>query len=99
MEDWMATTNDQEAKFPRIAHDPRILFGEPCIQGTRIPVRIIVEYYALYGDIERVQRALPHLERADIDEALQYYSANRTEIDRYIAANKAEDDAAETIPH
>ena len=74
----------------RVVRDPRILAGEPTVQGTRVPVRSIVLAHRYYGDAEQVCRAYPMLDRAVVGDALAFYEANAEEIDRYIAENEAE---------
>jgi len=48
--------------------------------------------HRLYKDAAGVQRALPHLSRADIEEALSYYKSNRAAIDGYISQNDVDAD-------
>ncbi len=56
--------------------------GAPIIQGTRTPVRSVVQTLSLYdGDLEEVCRALPHLSREEIDAALAYYRENPDAVD------------------
>ncbi len=84
-----------DPRYPLISRYQDVLNGEPVISGTRVTVRAIVEYDRLYHDPERTWRAMPHLIRAQIAEALNYYGAHRDEIDAYIAANAcAYDDGA-----
>ena len=61
--------------------------GEPVIVGTRIAVRTVVEYSKLYGGVEKILTALPHLNAKQVREALGYYSTHKEEIDSYIAEN------------
>jgi uncharacterized protein (DUF433 family) len=75
----------------RVVRDPRILGGEPTVEGTRVPVRPIVLAHRYYGDAEQVCRVHPMLDQAAVDDALAFYAANAEEIDRYIAENDAED--------
>lgn len=72
----------------RIRRDEAICGGEPIIQGTRITVRDVVEYMALYGSEERVLQALPDLTLEDLRAALEYFRAHREEIDRYRQAEE-----------
>jgi len=78
--------------FTHIARRPDILGGEPIIAGTRIPVRVIVQTAQCSSDLVEVNEAYPILSRADIEEALAFYEANRDEIDRYIAENEDDED-------
>ncbi len=68
-----------------VARDERILSGEPIIQGTRTPVRAIVELWRLGYAPEEIPNHLPHLTLAQIFDALSYYSDHQEEINEYIA--------------
>ncbi len=70
-----------------------MLGGEPIVAGTRIPVRTIVQYARIYNfDLEEMEGVYPSIARADIEEVLAFYEANREEIDGYIAENEDDDD-------
>jgi uncharacterized protein (DUF433 family) len=81
----------QPQAFPHIVRVPGVVGGEPVIRGTRISVRSIVMYLRIYGDVNRIHQALPHVSVSLIREALEFYDANRAEIDHYIALDEAED--------
>ena len=74
-----------------IARDPRILSGEPTIEGTRVPVRSIVQVFQVERDIDVANQAFPMLDRPSIEHALAFYETHREEIDRYIAENQDDD--------
>ncbi len=75
-----------------IVKDPRVLHAEPILDGTRIPVRTVVQLMRLHGDVPAVQCELPSLTICDIKAALRYYDAHRDEIEFWIAFDKADDD-------
>jgi len=56
----------------RIASDPGICGGEPCIAGTRIPVHIIMSHLAAGDDVETLLKEFPRIEKADVDACLEY---------------------------
>ena len=58
----------------RIAVDPNVCSGKPCIRGTRIMVKNILGMIAGGYTIERVIEAYPELVRADIEAAIEYAS-------------------------
>jgi uncharacterized protein (DUF433 family) len=58
--------------------------GRPVIKGTRTPVRSIVIYYQMGSIPEEIQVKLPHLNLAQIYDALSYYYDHKDEIDRDI---------------
>lgn len=55
-----------------IVSDPEIMFGKPCIKGTRIPVDLVVEKLANGETIEYLLTAYPRLTRESILACLQY---------------------------
>jgi uncharacterized protein (DUF433 family) len=59
-------------KTKRIVSDPRICNGKPCIQGTRIPVHIILDLLAAGETHENIFLAYPHIKGKDITACLQY---------------------------
>lgn len=75
-----------------IVKNPRILGAEPILDGTRIPVRTVVQLMRLHGNIAVLQRELPTLTRGDIEAALEYYAAHHDEIEYWIAYDKADAD-------
>ena len=56
---------------PRITVDPKIRFGKPVIQGTRVPVELIVAKLAGGMDAEDVMEEYD-LTKDDIRAALSY---------------------------
>jgi uncharacterized protein (DUF433 family) len=74
-----------------IVRDPEILSNEPIIQGTRTPVRAIVEPWRLGVVPEEIATHLPHLTTAQVFDALSYYSDNQAEIHAHIERNRVPD--------
>jgi len=56
----------------RVAVDPGVHHGEPCIRGTRIPVRMIVGSLADGLAVEQVIAEYPQLSPEDVYSALAY---------------------------
>ncbi|HEY6562874.1 MAG TPA: DUF433 domain-containing protein [Pirellulaceae bacterium] len=56
----------------RIAIDPRVCFGKPCIRGSRIWVSLIVDNLAEGVSEPELLAAYPQLELDDIRAALAY---------------------------
>ncbi len=69
-----------------------ILAGEPIIEGSRTPVRAIVELWRLGVLPEEIPTHLPHLSIAQVFDALSYYSDHQDEINAYIERNHIPDD-------
>jgi len=76
---------------PYITSDTAILTGEPVIQGTKTPVRAIVELWRLGTRPEEIPLHLPHLSLGQVFAALSYYADHQAEINEYIAANHVPD--------
>ncbi len=62
--------------FERITFDPAILSGQPCIRGTRLTVRRVLEALATYPDRQQFRAEYPEIEDEDIRQALEYAAAN-----------------------
>ena len=56
----------------RIAIDPQVCFGKPCIKGTRIWVSLILDFLASGESEAQILAAYPQLESDDIRAALAY---------------------------
>lgn len=61
--------------FERIAVDPEIMAGVPCIAGTRIPVATVVGMVADGMTVETILDAHPQLVVEDVMDALRYAAA------------------------
>lgn len=75
-----------------------VLGGEPIIRGTRTPVRAIVELYRLGISPEEVPTHLPHLNLAQVFDALSYYSDHSDEVNSYIIRNQGSEIVDLSIP-
>ena len=56
----------------RIARDPAIMGGKPCIRGLRVTVGTVVGLLAAGRTSDEVLAAYPYLEQQDIRDALAY---------------------------
>jgi uncharacterized protein (DUF433 family) len=74
-----------------VVTDDAILSGEPIIKGTRTPVRAIVELWRGGLPPEEIPSHLPHLNMAQVFDALSYYSENQDAINSYIEQNRIPD--------
>lgn len=75
-----------------IGHNPAILSGEPIIRGTRTPVRAIVELWRMGVAPEEIPIQLPHLNLAQVFDALSYFSDHRDLVQSYIESNRISED-------
>jgi uncharacterized protein (DUF433 family) len=74
--------------YEYIARREEVLGGEPIIQGTRTPVRAIVEEWRRGTPPEEIPEGIPHLTLAQVFAALAYYSDHRDEINARIERNR-----------
>ena len=56
----------------RITFDPKVMAGQACIRGMRIPVSLIINLLARGKQVEEILAEYPDLERDDIQQALEY---------------------------
>ena len=74
-----------------IVRDEQILSGEPVIGGHARRSGLSSSCGGL-GRPEEIPASLPHLNLAQVFDALSYYSDHQQEINRYIDANRVDDD-------
>lgn len=67
-------------QFHFITSNPDILGGKPIIFGSRISVKIILEWLATGGTIEEIYHQYQHLPKGSVEEALRY-AAQSNKID------------------
>ncbi len=60
------------ARHPRIACDPNVMLGKPCIKGTRITVELILRWLSEGRTFAELLEAYPHITEDDIKAALAY---------------------------
>ena len=69
----MMNTNLEQANWrQRIVSTPDVLSGKPRIDGTRIPVALILGYLAAGSTNDEILKEFPDLTREDIAAALDY---------------------------
>ena len=83
----MALPIQRQTSPRRIERNPRILSGEPTLEGTRVPVRSIVVAQRHLASIDEIVDAYPMLDHESVEAALAFYTAHQDEIDRYIVEN------------
>lgn len=80
-----------------VVKDNQILSGEPIIKGTRTPVRAIVEMWRMGVAPEEIPNRLPHLNLAQVFDALSYYQDHQEEINTYIERNRVSDELIDPL--
>jgi uncharacterized protein (DUF433 family) len=73
----------REELLARIAIDPNICFGKPCIKGHRIWVSLILDLLASGWSVEEVLKNYPGLHKEDVLACIAYGAEMSRE--RYIA--------------
>lgn len=56
----------------RIVSTPDVLKGKPRLQGTRIPVSLVLGYLANGASVEDLQQEFPDLRKEDVTACLRY---------------------------
>jgi uncharacterized protein (DUF433 family) len=56
----------------RIAVNPQVCFGKPCVRGTRIWVSLLLDFLASGATIEEILENYPQLKREDVLAAIAY---------------------------
>jgi len=80
-----------------ISRRPEIRGGRPCIAGTGVSVRRIVQWHKLGMMPEEIATNFGHLSLAQVHAALAYYYANKAEIDADLDAEERETEALERL--
>ena len=75
----------------KIVKTPDTCGGDARIDGTRIPVWVLVNYRRQVGSDAELLEAYPSIKLADLDAAWDYAARYPEEIDRAIAENETGD--------
>ena len=62
----------REELLSRVAINPNVCFGKPCIRGHRIWVSLILDFLASGKTVQELLREYPTLEEADILACIAY---------------------------
>jgi uncharacterized protein (DUF433 family) len=65
----------------RIAADPAVMMGKPCVQGTRISVELIVRKLGAGRSFSELTDAYPQLTDDDLRAALAFTAASLDDFD------------------
>lgn len=68
--------------FDRITADPDVLGGVPCVRGTRLSVRRVLEILSLNPSWDELRADFSALEEEDVRQVLAFAAAQLT--DRYV---------------
>ena len=87
----------QSTEHLYVVREDGILSGEPIIKGSRTPVRAIVEMWRLGIQPEEIPSRLPHLNLAQVFDALSYYGDHKDEINAHIERNRIPDELIDPL--
>jgi uncharacterized protein (DUF433 family) len=63
-------------KLPsRLASNPEVIMGKPCIKGIRIPVYLLLQKMAAGEDSDQLLASCPQLTKQDLLACLEYAAA------------------------
>jgi uncharacterized protein (DUF433 family) len=86
----MTTAATSPTQHPYVTRQPGVCGGNPTIAGTRIRVsHIAIEYDVMGWTPEEILEAHPHLNLAQVHDALSYYYENTGEIQAEIREGEA----------
>ncbi len=71
----------------RIAINPEVMGGKPCIRGMRVTVGMILGLMASGHSTEEILQAYPYLELEDLRESLAYAAWRVEEIEVPLSAS------------
>jgi uncharacterized protein (DUF433 family) len=74
-----------------VSRNSDVLSGEPIIVGTRTSIRAIVGLWRMGITPEEIINHLPHLNLAQVFDALSFYLDHQSEINEYIEKNQVPD--------
>lgn len=75
-----------QAEIGRIASNPNVCGGKPCIAGSRIRVQDVYVWHELRGlSVDEIVSRYPQLTMADVYAALSYYWDHRDAIQQQMA--------------
>lgn len=61
-----------QSNIARIAADPAVCNGQPCVSGLRISVALVLKYLAAGRTAEQLVEEFPELELEDVADCLRY---------------------------
>ena len=80
--------SDLTNEYPGIEKTPGVCGGDARIASTRIPVWLLIRQWQLGITEERQLSGYPSLRKEDLNNAWNYYRANKEEIEQQILENE-----------
>jgi uncharacterized protein (DUF433 family) len=63
---------DATVRCPSVSINSAVMDGQPCINGTRIPVRAVLRAVELYGSVDEALRCYPQMSAQQVKDALYF---------------------------
>ena len=79
----------EQLTYPHIVRDPRIVGGQPIVEGTRLSVATLVRAHQLGMDFDEILVQYPALKPEGLHAALLYYLDHRDEIEAILSDQAA----------
>ena len=73
---------------PHVSQTPGVCGGRPVVQGTRIPVKVLVRYHQMGYSSTEILSGHAGLTPAQLYDALSYYYDHQAEIEADIKADE-----------
>jgi uncharacterized protein (DUF433 family) len=70
----------ERTEHPYVVKQADVLGGQPCVEGTRVPVRVVAGLFETGSSIEEIRRSYPTLTPAQIHDAISYALDHPDEI-------------------
>lgn len=83
---------------PHVERCEEVQGGRPVIRGTRFPVSSIVQNYRRGLSVEEIVREFPHLNPAQVHDALSYYFDHQEQVEEEIEQLKNVEQAIASHP-
>ena len=80
-------TKEMKRLNARIIQDPEILVGKPVVQGTRIPVDLVLAKLAANPDLDDLFEDYPRLTIEDVKACLEYAAQLMQQHEKVTHAN------------
>jgi uncharacterized protein (DUF433 family) len=83
--EWAPPGGDTQTLAPGVESTPGVCGGEPVLENTRFPIRVLVLHHRESGgDIDDILAAFPDLSRESVEAGMAYYDQHKEEIDEDI---------------
>lgn len=80
----------KKVRHPYITRKEGVCGGEPIIADTRITVRLIAGWHKMDKNVAEMVAMYPHLNHAQVYDALSFYYDHKDEIEKSLAENREE---------